>query len=159
MTAAYYAKLGIVALHCAEFRVHRHNIAAVYAIEKAIPTVVIVRKSLSEIVFTNITEADDGETAWPLIEQALAAGAPFQLILSDWNMPKLKGIDLLRKVRATPAIAKVPFILLTAEAEKTQIIEAVKAGVTNYITKPFTADTLRKKLEVVYAAISKEAAG
>lgn len=118
----------------------------------------IVRKSMTEIGFKNITEADDGETAWPLIEQALAAGAPFQLIVSDWNMPKLKGIDLLRKVRATAAIAKVPFILLTAEAEKTQILEAVQAGVSNYITKPFTADTLRGKLEVVYNAVNKKAA-
>ena len=116
----------------------------------------IVKKSLGELGYTNIVEADDGETAWPIIEKAVADNVPFDLIISDWNMPKLKGIDLLRKVRAVEAIKAVPFILLTAESEKTQVIEAVKAGVTNYITKPFTVDTLRDKLNTAYATMVKK---
>ncbi len=114
----------------------------------------IVIKSLKDIGFSDITDADDGETAWPLIEQA-AAATPFQLIISDWNMPKLKGIDLLRKVRGHATAKNTPFILLTAETEKTQIIEAIQAKVNNYITKPFTADTLKEKLLATWKSINK----
>lgn len=118
----------------------------------------LVKKSLVEIGFTNITEADDGETAWPIIEQAQQGGQAFQLIISDWNMPKMKGIDLLRKVRATEAIKKTPFVLLTAESESTQIKEAIAAGVTNYIIKPFTPTIIADKLKVVWNNLNKKAA-
>ncbi len=118
----------------------------------------IVKKTLMEMGYKNLTEADDGETAWPLIEAAAATGEAFQLILSDWNMPKLKGIDLLRKVRALEAVKTTPFLLLTAESEKSQVVEAIKAGVSNYVTKPFTPDTLREKLKAVYDMIQKKKA-
>lgn len=114
----------------------------------------VMKKNLKECGFENITEADDGATAWPLIEQAGFSGSPFQLILSDWNMPKLAGIELLRKVRAHAALGKTPFVLVTAETEKEQIVEAIKAGVNNYVMKPFTLDSLREKLEAVHKKVS-----
>lgn len=116
----------------------------------------IVRKNLTDMGFTSIAEADDGETAWPMIQKAATEGKPYQLIISDWNMPKLKGIDLLRQVRALESIKTTPFVLLTAEAEKTQILEALKAGVTNYITKPFTPATLGEKIKAVYDKVTKK---
>ena len=113
----------------------------------------VMKKNLRECGFTNITEADDGATAWPLIEQASHSGSQFQLILSDWNMPVLAGIELLKKVRSHPALAKTPFLLVTAETEKTQIVEAIRAGVSNYVMKPFTAEILKKKLEDVHKKV------
>jgi len=110
----------------------------------------IISKQLKEFGFTNITEADDGIKAWPLIEQAHQIGHPFQLILSDWNMPQMKGIELLAKVRGDEKLKEVPFVLITAESEKTQVIEAVKLQVSNYIVKPFTSDQLKEKLETAH---------
>ncbi len=106
----------------------------------------LVKKCLLDFGFTQISEADDGETAWPLISEAADSGSPFRLIVSDWNMPKLKGIDLLRKVRAGDKTKAIPFVLLTAEAEQHQVAEAVSAGVSNYITKPFTPALLKEKV-------------
>jgi two-component system chemotaxis response regulator CheY len=77
------------------------------------------------------------------------ASPPIQLILSDLNMPECTGMDLLKRVRADAKFAKVPFILVTSEAEKQVIVEAVKLGVSNYVTKPLDAEALRKKLEAV----------
>jgi two-component system chemotaxis response regulator CheY len=113
----------------------------------------IVAGALKNCGLTNITEADDGATAWPLIEAALAEGAPFQLIVSDWNMPKLKGIELLRKVRGHETLRKTPFVLVTAEAEQGNILEAAQAGVSNYIVKPFTPAAFQEKLESVHKKI------
>ena len=109
----------------------------------------VMKKTLKQLGFSNIEEADDGDTAWPMIEQSFNSGTPFQLIMSDWNMPKLSGIDLLRKVRAEPRMAALPFVLVTAESEKAQIMEAIKAGVSQYVMKPFNAETLQTKLEAV----------
>lgn len=106
----------------------------------------LVKKCLVDIGFALISEADDGESAWPLITQAIEQGQPFRLIVSDWNMPKVKGIDLLRKVRADERIKATPFVLLTAEAEQHQVVEAVNAGVSGYVTKPFTPAMLNEKL-------------
>jgi two-component system chemotaxis response regulator CheY len=113
----------------------------------------IVAGALKNCGLSNVTEADDGATAWPLIEAALAEGAPFQLIISDWNMPVMKGIDLLRKVRAHEVLRKTPFILVTAEAEQSNILEAVQAGVSNYIVKPFTPAAFQEKLAAVHKKI------
>jgi two-component system chemotaxis response regulator CheY len=109
----------------------------------------LVRKCLNDLGLKNSVEADDGETAWPLITKAQAEGAPFQLIISDWNMPKMKGVDLLRKVRADAGLKATPFILLTAEAEATQVKEALLAGVSQYIVKPFTPAAFSEKLNAV----------
>jgi two-component system, chemotaxis family, chemotaxis protein CheY len=110
----------------------------------------VMKKCLKELGFTNLAEADDGETAWPLIDQEASAGTPFQLILSDWNMPKLSGLDLLKKIRKDERVKAVPFLLITAESDKGQVMEAIKAGVSNYLVKPFTADQVKEKLEAVH---------
>ena len=114
----------------------------------------LVGKVCKDIGFTDITEAADGNLAWQAL---LAANPPIGLIISDWNMPNCSGIDLLRKIRSDQKYGKLPFILVTAEAEQSQIIEAVKAGVSNYVVKPFTADVLKQKLEQVHTKIAAAA--
>jgi two-component system chemotaxis response regulator CheY len=116
----------------------------------------LVIRCLKELGFSNITEADDGETAWPQLEVAAKGGIPFQLVISDWNMPKLPGIELLKKVRGNDSTKGVPFVFITAEAEMSQVMEAIKSGASNYITKPFTPATLKDKLTAVYAVASKK---
>ena len=111
----------------------------------------LVVKVCKEIGFTDITEAEDGAKAW---EKVAAAAPPFGLVISDWNMPNTTGLDLLRRVRGDAKFAKLPFLMVTAEAEGHQVVEAVKAGVSNYVVKPFTADALRDKIEAVHKKIS-----
>ncbi len=107
----------------------------------------LVGKTCRELGFTDLTEAADGAKAW---EAIASANPPFGLIISDWNMPNTTGLDLLKRVRADSRFAKLPFVLVTAEAEQHQIVEAVKAGVSNYVVKPFDTATLKLKLEAVY---------
>ena len=104
----------------------------------------IVKNCLQEIGYTDITEADDGNTALPLLK----AGA-FDFLITDWNMPGMPGLDLLKAVRADPKLAKMPVLMLTAEAKREQIIEAAQAGVNGYVIKPFTAVTLKEKIDKI----------
>ena len=107
----------------------------------------IVKNCLKQLGFDNVTEADDGQTAW----QKLQTGeTEFKLIISDWNMPNMMGIDLLKAVRQDEKYKTVPFLMVTAEGQKDNIIEAAKAGVSNYVVKPFTADILEQKLEAIF---------
>jgi two-component system chemotaxis response regulator CheY len=115
----------------------------------------VIRASLHELGYTDMAEADDGSTAWPLITKAQEAGTPFQLIISDWNMPNLSGIDLLKKVRGVDALKQLPFIFVTAENGKEHVVQALQAGVSSYITKPFTAQTMQQKLDAVHANLAK----
>ncbi len=110
----------------------------------------MVKKALTSIGFSNIVEAPDGEQAWKKVQDAAGLGAPFQLIISDWNMPNKKGIDLLKDVRGYEQTKNTPFLLLTAESEKAQVIEAVTAGVSEYIIKPFNKEGLEVKLQNAY---------
>lgn len=110
----------------------------------------IITKMLKQIGFTNIQEADDGATAWPMIEQAKESGEPFEFIVSDWNMPKMSGLDLLIKVRGTEGIKDTPFLMVTAEAEQSNVVKVVQAGVSNFVVKPFKPDTLREKIEKIF---------
>jgi two-component system chemotaxis response regulator CheY len=105
----------------------------------------IVRNGLKQIGFTNITEAEDGVKAL----EKLNAGE-FKLIVSDWNMPNMMGIDLLKAVRTEEKLKDIPFLMITAEGKKENVLEAAKAGVSNYIVKPFTAEALQEKLEAIY---------
>ncbi|MBG0777974.1 MAG: chemotaxis response regulator CheY [Desulfovibrionaceae bacterium] len=105
----------------------------------------IVKNILRQIGFTRIEEADDGTTAWEAINKG---GIDF--VVSDWNMPQMTGIELLRKVRSSEEFAKLPFLMVTAEAQQENIIEAAQAGVSNYIVKPFTADTLKAKIDKIF---------
>ena len=111
----------------------------------------LVSKVLKEIGFTDITEAADGALGWAAVE---SAPMPFGLIISDWNMPNASGLDFLKRLRSDSRFGKTPFILVTAEAEQHQVIEAVKAGVSNYVVKPFTSDQLRDKIEAVHKKLS-----
>lgn len=106
----------------------------------------IVSKTLRDIGLTDIQEAADGNLAWDILCKSEPG---IQLVISDWNMPNCTGLELLKRVKADPKYAKLPFVLLTAEAEAAQITEALKSGVSNYIIKPFTAEIVRQKLELV----------
>lgn len=115
----------------------------------------MVRQALTALEFKDLSEANDGSTAFATLSEAVQNKKPFQLIVSDWNMPKVKGIELLRKVRAEEWGKKIPFIMLTAEAEKQNIVEAMQAGVDNYIIKPFTIDQMKGKLIQTYDKLYK----
>ncbi|MBL7716487.1 MAG: response regulator [Bdellovibrionales bacterium] len=108
----------------------------------------LVAKALRGIGFTNITDAKNGNEAW---EKLTSAEIPFGLVISDWMMPDLTGIDFLKRVRLDPRTRATPFLLLTAESSKDNVAEAVTAGVSSYIVKPFTPDTLKKQLQAAYA--------
>lgn len=111
----------------------------------------IVMKNLRELGFTDIQEAADGNLANEIVKKSQP---PIQLIISDWNMPNCSGLEFLKKLRSEPGTAKVAFLMLTAEAEAHQVKEAVVAGVTNYIIKPFTPDILKQKLEQAYKKVA-----
>ena len=103
-----------------------------------------------QIGFTNIDEADDGATALPMIEEAQGSDAPFEFIVSDWNMPQMTGLDLLKHIRATDDLKHLPFLMITAEAEQGNVVIAVKAGVSNFIVKPFSAQVLKEKIDSIF---------
>ena len=105
----------------------------------------IVRNLLNELGFQDITEADDGSTALPLLK----AGS-FDFVVTDWNMPGMPGIELLKAIRADDKLRHLPVLMVTAEAQREQIIEAAKAGVSGYIIKPFTGATLKEKLDKIF---------
>lgn len=105
----------------------------------------IIKNLLRDLGFSNTAEADDGTTALPMLQ---AGGYDF--LITDWNMPGMQGIDLLKAVRGDPKLASMPVLLVTAEAKKEQIIEAAQAGVNGYIVKPFNAATLKEKIEKIF---------
>ncbi|MBU1003332.1 MAG: chemotaxis response regulator CheY [Proteobacteria bacterium] len=105
----------------------------------------IIKNILRQLGFNNIVEADDGSTAWETLNKD-----KIDFIVSDWNMPELPGIDLLRKVRASEEFKDIPFLMVTAEGLQENIIEAVQAKVSNYIVKPFTAETLGQKIDKIF---------
>ncbi|MDO9452657.1 MAG: chemotaxis response regulator CheY [Stagnimonas sp.] len=105
----------------------------------------IVKNLLNELGFTDISEADDGKTALPMLQ-----AGNFEFVVTDWNMPGMPGIDLLRAIRADDRLKHLPVLMVTAEAQREQIIEAAKAGVSGYIVKPFTGVTLKEKLDKIF---------
>jgi two-component system, chemotaxis family, chemotaxis protein CheY len=110
----------------------------------------IVKNLLHDLGYPNVTEADDGKTALPMLQ----AGS-FDFLISDWNMPGMSGLDLIKAVRSDAKLAKMPVLMLTAEAKREQIIEAAQAGVNGYVIKPFTAETLKEKLDKILGSIAK----
>ena len=112
----------------------------------------IVRNLLKELGFTNVDEAEDGVVAL----QKLGSGG-FDFVVTDWNMPGMTGIDLLKAIRGDARIAKTPVLMVTAEAQREQIIEAAQAGVNGYIIKPFTAQTLKEKIDKIFQRIAETA--
>ncbi|WP_441743173.1 chemotaxis response regulator CheY [Flavobacterium sp. W21_SRS_FM6] len=105
----------------------------------------IIKNLLKDLGFTNIQEADDGSTALPMLQQG-----DFDFVVTDWNMPGMQGIDLLRAIRANPNLKHIPVLMVTAEAKKEQIVAAAQAGVNGYVIKPFTAATLKEKLAKIF---------
>ncbi|MCK5818491.1 MAG: chemotaxis response regulator CheY [Psychromonas sp.] len=105
----------------------------------------IIKNLLRDLGFTNTFEADDGNTALPLLK-----GGDFEFVVTDWNMPIMQGIDLLKEIRKDDKLKHLPVLMVTAEAKREQIIEAAQAGVNGYIVKPFTAGTLKIKLDKIF---------
>ncbi len=105
----------------------------------------IIKNLLRDLGFTNTFEADDGSTALPMLKEG-----GFEFVVTDWNMPIMQGIDLLKEIRKDPNLKHLPVLMVTAEAKREQIIEAAQAGVNGYIVKPFTAGTLKEKLDKVF---------
>ncbi len=105
----------------------------------------IIKNLLRDLGFTNTQEADDGLTALPMLKNG-----NFDFLVTDWNMPGMSGIDLLRHVRADERISSMPILMVTAEAKRDQIVEAAKAGVNGYVIKTFTASALKVKIEKIF---------
>ena len=105
----------------------------------------IVKNILKQLGFSNIDEAEDGNGALTKLRQE-----KYGLVVTDWNMPNMTGLDLLKAIRAEGDLKDLPVLMVTAEAKKENVVEAIQAGVNNYIVKPFTADTLREKLDKMF---------
>jgi len=103
----------------------------------------LVKKACIELGFSDFLEAADGEIALKTLQE----NPGIQLVISDWNMPNMTGLEFLKKVRADGKFSALPFVLLTAESEQAQVVEAIQAGVSGYIVKPFNTEALREKLE------------
>ncbi|HHQ42252.1 MAG TPA: chemotaxis protein CheY [Chromatiales bacterium] len=114
----------------------------------------IIKNLLRELGFNNTHEADDGSTALPMLQNG-----DFDFLITDWNMPGMTGLDLLKAVRADAKLKDLPVLMVTAEAKRDQIIEAAQAGVNGYIVKPFTAQTLKEKIERIFERLGAAAQG
>lgn len=112
----------------------------------------IIKNMLTKMGCDNLTEAEDGAPAWDMLQQAHEAGIPFDFVVSDWNMPQLSGLDLLKNIRADERFKTLPFLMITAEAEQANVVIAVKAGVSNFIVKPFSIVTLKEKIDKIFGA-------
>ena len=110
----------------------------------------IIKNMLVNLGYKKIVEADDGIPAWNMISDSQELGEGFDFIVSDWNMPGMTGIDLLKKIRADERFARLPFLIVTAEAEQANVVIAVKAGVSNFVCKPFSVQVLKEKIEKIF---------
>ncbi len=105
----------------------------------------IIKNLLRDLGFNDTTEADDGQTALPMLKTG-----KFDFLVTDWNMPGMDGLTLLKTVRADENLSSLPVLMVTAEAKREQIVEAAQAGVNGYVVKPFTAVTLKEKIEKIF---------
>jgi two-component system chemotaxis response regulator CheY len=108
----------------------------------------IVKNLLRDLGFSNTHEADDGTSAWPMLQNG-----DFDFVVTDWNMPGMTGIDLLKKIRADERLKGTPVLMVTAEAKRDQIVAAAQAGVNGYVVKPFTAAALKEKIEKIFERV------
>jgi two-component system, chemotaxis family, chemotaxis protein CheY len=108
----------------------------------------IIKNLLRDLGFSNTQEADDGATALPMLK-----AGDFDFLVTDWNMPGMTGIELLKQVRADEKLASLPVLMVTAEAKRDQIIEAAQAGVSGYVVKPFTAQVLKEKIDKIFERV------
>lgn len=109
----------------------------------------IVRNVLKQVGFEDIIEAEDGAVALQILKQEKVG-----LVVTDWNMPNMSGLELLQNIRKNPETAKMPVLMVTAEGLKENVLEAVKAGVNNYVVKPFTAEVLQEKIETIFRKLA-----
>jgi len=109
----------------------------------------IVRNILKQIGFDDIVEAEDGQAAMQVLRNENIG-----LVVTDWNMPNMSGLELLQKIRTNPKTANLPVLMVTAEGLKENVVTAVKAGVNNYVVKPFTAEVLQEKLEQIFKKLN-----
>ncbi|WP_166569285.1 chemotaxis response regulator CheY [Pseudomonas sp. R5(2019)] len=109
----------------------------------------IIKNLLRDLGFTNTHEADDGNTALPMLNSG-----SFDFLVTDWNMPGMSGLDLLKAVRADARLSHLPVLMVTAEAKREQIIQAAQAGVNGYVVKPFTAQALKEKIEKIFERVN-----
>ena len=105
----------------------------------------IIKNLLRELGFTNISEADDGTTALPMLQKY-----EFDFLVTDWIMPRMQGIDLVKEIRKDPNLSSLPVLMVTAEANREHIVEAAKAGVNGYVVKPFTSKILKEKIDMIF---------
>ena len=113
----------------------------------------IVRNLLKELGYSNVDEAEDGAMALSKLKND-----QFDFVISDWNMPVMDGLDMLKNIRADASLAKLPVLMVTAEAKKENIIAAAQAGASGYVVKPFTAATLDEKLSKIFEKLEKASA-
>ena len=112
----------------------------------------IIKNLLRDLGFNNTEDADDGSTALPMLQTG-----DFDFLVTDWNMPGMQGIDLLKAVRQDPNLSSLPVLMVTAESKKDQIVEAAQTGVNGYIVKPFTAQILNEKIEKIFERLEAAA--
>ena len=112
----------------------------------------IIKNLLRDLGYNNTHEADDGNTALPMLKNG-----DYQFVVTDWNMPGMQGIDLLKAIRLDDKLKHLPVLMVTAEAKREQIIEAAQNGVNGYIIKPFTAQTLEEKLGKIFERLAASA--
>jgi two-component system chemotaxis response regulator CheY len=105
----------------------------------------IIRNYLRQLGFNNVEEAEDGDVALEKLKESA-----FDFVITDWNMPKMTGIDLLKKIRTADNFKNIPVLIITAEAEKENVVQAAQAGVNDYIVKPFTPEVLQTKIEKIF---------
>lgn len=115
-----------------------------------------VKATLQILGFNNIIEAVDGKHALEILNENQKANTPVEFIFSDWTMPNLNGIELLKSVKQNSNYSQIPFVLVTAESEQANIVEALKAGVSEYIVKPFNPQILKTKIEKVYQKLPQK---
>ncbi len=108
----------------------------------------IIKNLLRDLGFTNTDEADDGNSALPMLKSGR-----YDFLVTDWNMPGMTGLDLLKNVRADDSLKHLPVLMVTAEAKREQIVAAAQAGVNGYVVKPFTAAVLKEKIEKIFERI------
>ncbi|GAB6072366.1 chemotaxis response regulator CheY [Venenivibrio stagnispumantis] len=110
----------------------------------------IIKSILNQLGYNNVDEAENGKDALSKLKQN-----KYDLVLLDWNMPEMDGITLLKEIRNDPQLKDIPVIMVTAEAKKENVLLAIQSGANNYIVKPFTAETLKEKLDKVYESLNK----
>lgn len=110
---------------------------------------ITIRTALTKLEVQKVDEARDGAEGLEKLKSAMAQNSPYQLIFCDWNMPKMTGIQLLAECKKTPQLSQIPFIMVTSEAEKKNVLEAIVLGAADYVVKPFAIDTIEKKIQKI----------